>query len=344
MRGGQTGHRQGLIAHYRFAFLIVAVLLVFGSAVLLVVDHVRRAETLELGAGVVATVDGEPITARSFVDEMIRRARRAPGLFSDPRDKRALLEERIRFEVLVARARAADYEQDPEIVRRWKQLLVRKYESDHLDARVAELTVSDQEIERHYRTHLADYTVPERRRIALIFIEVPSRASEERIAKLTRRAEEALAAARAEQGARSHFGVLAKKYSDDRVSKYLGGDVGWISRGQNSYRWEPAVVETMLALSEPRDISPILRTGKGFYLLKLIAAEKARPQPLERIRPTIRHTLLNAKRKRLAEDFHAELEAQTHIEIDHEMLESLQLPQSIARKQGAVGPPPLPGG
>lgn len=335
------------LPQHRLALGFLAGLLVAGACFLLLTTRqatIDRAAP-DADAAVVATVDGEPITSQSLLDEMIRRARLVPGLFEDPAARRELLDERIRFETIVARARAAGYETDPALAEQWKRLLVRRYEAEHLEARTAKLSVSDAEIKSYYQAHLADYTRPERRRVALIFIEVPRRASAQRVEELTRKAEEVLAAAGADTAAQTHFGDLARTRSDDRATRYRGGDVGWLAAGQSSYRWGPKVVAAMFALSKPGELSAIVRGEDGFYLLRLMDVEAARPLPLEQIRPTIRHALLGAQRKQLAQAFYAELAGQTRVEIDLEALEALRVPrESVATIDERGQPPPLPGG
>jgi parvulin-like peptidyl-prolyl isomerase len=335
---------------YRSGFWLVSALLLIGAShqLYLTLGGGPRAGSSESPNVVVATVDGEPITRREIVEEMARRDRLSPGMFAEPGAKLELLEERIRFETLVARARAAGYSEDPELREEWKRLLVRRYESEHLDVPIAALRVSDEEVARYYDAHRADYTRPERRRVAVIFIELPPRATAEQVRAKAARAEVALAEAEGErstgEGAAQGFGVLAKRYSNDRATRYRGGDVGWLARGQDSYRWEPAVVDAMFALETPGDLSSVVRGERGFYLVKLIELEAARPQPLERVEPTIRRALLDAKRRKLGDAFYAELAEQTRIEIDLDALRAVPAPKGVTTAESHKRPPPLPGG
>lgn len=302
--------------------------------------------TTTVDDSVVATVDREPITGASLGKEMTRRQRLVPGLFDAPEARRALLDERIRFETLVARARAAGYERESELVEEWKRLLVRRYEAEHLEPRIAALSVSNAEIARHYEAHRADYVRPERRRVALMFLSLPDGTSPARRRAVHDRAEALLAEARGTADAPPvDFAELARRHSDHRASRYVGGDVGWVSRGQRSHRFAPSVVEAMFALDTPGALSPVVRGPDGLYVLKLTALEAEQPRPLEELRPRIRHTLLDAKRAQLVEAFHAELASRTRVEIDPDALDALRVPEEIVSADRArQAPPGLPGG
>jgi parvulin-like peptidyl-prolyl isomerase len=245
-------------------------------------EDVER-EASASGTVAVATIDGEPITVAEFVDEIARRSHSAPGAFSDPDKRLEVLDEMVRFEVLAAAARHAGYAHDPEILRAVERLIVTKFKQEQLDPLLDGLSVGDDEVARYYRAHLADYTIPERVRVAMVFVEIRDGATEQQRAALADRAAEALTAARAQERESRSFGVLAKEYSDDRVSRYLGGDVGWVSKGQTSYRWDDAVVEAMFALEHLGDVSPIVYAADGLYLLKLTAREETRPRPLKQV-------------------------------------------------------------
>ena len=46
------------------------------------------------------------------------------------------------------------------------------------------------------------------------------------------------------------FGAVAVEYSDDQVSRYRGGDIGWLDDGNFSYRWPKEVLAAGYALEK----------------------------------------------------------------------------------------------
>jgi parvulin-like peptidyl-prolyl isomerase len=295
----------------------------------------------QAGSIAVATIDGKPITLQEFLDEIAERSRNAPGAFSDPEQRTALLEEMVRLEVLVAAARREGYESDPEVVRALERLMVRRFEQDLVDPLLRELTVSDDEVARYYREHLADYTVPERVRVAMIFVEVPPGAGETEVAALAARAEEALAEARTSDGAA--FAAAARRFSDDRISRHLGGNIGWISEGEVSSRWEPVLVAAAFRLDRPGQIGPVVRGERGFYVLKLLERKTGGAQPLDRVESTIRDRLLHEKKQKLERELYGQLREQVDVSIDSSLVESLDLSTTLSRITEERQPPALPG-
>ena len=61
------------------------------------------------------------------------------------------------------------------------------------------------------------------------------------------------------------FASLAAKHSDDPVSAQMGGELGFVSRGQLVSEYEKAVDDL-----EPGQLSEPVRTQFGFHLIELI--------------------------------------------------------------------------
>jgi len=87
--------------------------------------------------------------------------------------------------------------------------------------------------------------------------------SDDDIQRAKSRAEEAHAKAVAED---SDFAQLARDYSDDTNTKYQGGNLGFIMADEGKI--EPELEKTAFQL-QPGEVSDIIRTEKGFNLLKV---------------------------------------------------------------------------
>ncbi|HET7746728.1 MAG TPA: peptidyl-prolyl cis-trans isomerase [Vicinamibacteria bacterium] len=287
-----------------------------------------------------AVVDGEPITVRQFVDELNRRSASAPGEFASATQRAALLREMVDFEVLVARARSAGYDRDPSLVAAFKRLLVGKYQSDQLEARLEQVSVTDEEITAYFEARKDEHRVPGRARVAMIFVSAPRGADERKLAAARRRAEEALAAAREVTDAARGFGAVAGRFSDDQATKFVGGAVGWLVQGQTGYRLDPAAVDAAFQLAAVGDFSGIVRGEDGFYLLRLVDRVESAVRPLSAVKEGIRLRLLQEKKARLQEQFVAEAKQAVKVEIRKGVLESIPMP---AAAPAVRRPPALPG-
>ncbi len=290
---------------------------------------------------VLATVAGTTITVADLEREMAARSAGQAGAFATVEQRRELLDVLVRQRSLQAAARAAGYDRDPEVVAVAERMMVARLRQDRLDPRLARVEVTDQEVAAYYQAHQAEYAQPERVRAAMVFIAVPANASAEKRAELEQRAETALAEARALPAGTSHFGPVARAYSDDRASRYQGGVMGWlVKRPGHTYRWEPEVVEAVFALAQPGDIGPLVKTEKGIYLVRLVDREGATARPLELLADGIRNRLLRERREQLEQAFLAEVTAATPVAVNSALLATVAPPAPAGGT--ATEPPPLP--
>ena len=92
------------------------------------------------------------------------------------------------------------------------------------------------------------------------------------------------------------------------------------------------------ALPAPGAISEILRHEKGWYLLKLVEREEAKPAPLEKLAPGIRSRIQKERREAVRASFFAQLLAGTPVSVDAARLAAIA-PLNPAEPQA---PPTLP--
>ena len=282
---------------------------------------------------VLATVGDVTITVDHFMREMARYSHGRPDRFTTAEERRALLDQLIREQAVALTARQQGYAEHPEILALVEQAMVAKFTRDHLDKRLAEASVADEEIEGYYQSHSEQYTEAARVRGAVILIAAPPDATAEEVAELERQAAEIRARA-IESGAEG-FGALARRHSADRASRPLGGSIGWIRRTGRPLRWGEEVVDTLFSLKQPGDIGPIARSDKGFWVIQLLERDEPRLRSLESVRAGIERLLLKERRALLREQFYRQIEDALQPKINSELLEDLNVP--------AAGPPPIPG-
>lgn len=288
---------------------------------------------------VVASVGTNTITRDELVralDQRVRAlGREAAG---SANIKQAVLDDLIREKVLLSKARAAGIDKDSELVRRWERMVVAKYETVHKPDAGKQRAPSSAEVEQYYQAHAADYHRPERVRVALIQIKGSAKATEQKRAELRARAETIFTLA---QRPDANFAELARLHSEDRATRYTGGDGGWIERGQTPPSWPKELADTAFTLPTTGAIAPLVEAGGSFYIVKLIDRQAAGVRPLAEVRDRIVHQLKEQQRLANEERFYAEQKAGLNIEINQTALQAVPLPASaVARAQGA--PPSLP--
>ena len=313
-------------------------IILLSSAFLTLSPEFDLAQAKTQSSEAVAVIDGKPITIQMFKNEMARR----PGRFATIKEKEALLEEMVRFEMVYVAARRAGYDHDPQILARLKQMMVNKFRQDRFRPRLTELRVTDNELEDYYQRHQSDFATPKMVRAAVIQIKVPDRASKEKKAQLSQRAEAARAEALKLNPSTSSFGGVAVKYSDHQSTRYRGGDTGWLQTGESGYRWDKEVLKAIFSLSEIGKVSPVITTHTGYYIIKLMQIKQSAERPFAAVENRIRHLVLEHKKTRLEHEFYEELKANIPVKVYRSRLDSIKGPAAGSEKKRRQ-PPALPG-
>jgi peptidyl-prolyl cis-trans isomerase C len=286
---------------------------------------------------VVARVGEWTISPADLTDALAKRAK-SLGTAATPELRRQVLDELIREKTLLAKARAAGLDQDPELVRRWERMVVAKYEAAHKPDAEKQRAPSSAEVEQYYQAHAAEYHRPERVRVALIQIKGSAKATEEKRADLRARAEKIFTLAQAPD---ANFAELARLHSEDRATRYSGGDGGWMERGQTPPSWPKELADAAFTLQTAGVIAPLVEAGGSFYVIKLIERQAAGVRPLAEVRDRIVYKLKEQQRVANEERFYAEQKAGVNVEINQAALQAVPLPApAVAKAPGT--PPSLP--
>lgn len=278
-----------------------------------------------LAPDVLAAVEGQAIRLADFEAELERRSRGRRAAFARPEEREALLHELVTFESIYFRAKAAGFDQRPEIARQIKSFIIDRFIEEHLKDKPDLPPVSETEIAAYYRGHPDRFAIPEQVRFAVVQMGFPSKGTDERKSAVIRKAEAVLAEARTLGAPERAFGVLAQRHSEDQATRYTGGDAGWVAYGDHS-RWAPAVMEAAFALANPGDLSPVVATSNGCYLVRLIGRKAPGYRPLDEVKEPIRYQLAQAKRQSAQQRFFDSMKAGLKIEINHALLHLIARP------------------
>ncbi len=297
------------------------------AALALAAASPARAEVVDR---IVATVDGEPITLREV--ERYAADRGAPNLpqaqLLQALITEKLLEREVKAEGIVVRdedidayvaeIKARNHLDDDAFARAlaaqgmtleaYRARVKSEIEKTQLVSREirGHVTVSPQEIERYYQAHLADYEVGARVTVRDIFFPVDTGADPAAVEHVRAKAEEVRALA---SGGR-RFEDLARQFSEGPGADN-GGLLGTFARGE----MEPALEEAAFKLA-PKEVSPVLRTSKGFHILRVDAVTPAGHKPLDDVRDDIRENLYNQQlESRFSDWLSRGLRERHHVEV-----------------------------
>jgi len=161
------------------------------------------------------------------------------------------------------------------------------------------ITLLTQEIEKYYKEHTTDYTVPEE--LCLSEIIIPADEGEAAMARANDIAK------RISQG--ESFATLASQYSKGPTAG-KGGNIGcYITDKLN-----PEIAKAVASAKEG-EITPVLTAKEGYTIYHVDSRRPQAVKPLEEVRDEIRNRLWQAKFNPEYERFVAQLKEEAYIQI-----------------------------
>ncbi len=165
---------------------------------------------------------------------------------------------------------------------------------------MTDINPSDEALLAFYESEKQSFMVAGHRRASHILFEVPEGTSIDDAEIKRAQAEEALS--RIKNG--EEFSVIAEEVSEDIGSAKLGGDLGIITEGMMDAEFEKA-----LATLKEGEVSEVIQTVYGFQIIKLVSKEADTIEPFEQVKEKVtelfKRDIAGEKFDQLAERFAA---------------------------------------
>ena len=292
------------------------------------------------GPGVLARVNGQPITQsqldRLYADQTAGAAAPLPpdqslqlrlSLLSQLIDRQILLQYAAQLGLRpdptqLARELAVDRARQPSA----PEAELRQQVSDALvldqllqQEVAARVHVSDADIAAFYQQNQASFHLPERQYHVLEIVVTPHPAAVTNLAEdkaaTPAAARKKIAMLRQRLAAKADFATLAQQYSEDPSTASSGGDLGLIPQSVLMTQTPAPLRDAILAL-RPGQISPVISTPSGYYLLQLRGIEPAGLRPLTdpQVKQSIRDLLANSRQQLLQAAFLSIVRDQARVE------------------------------
>ena len=329
----ESSHRPGMASAGRQT--LVARGLAWGSAFALMLGGCSQKPS---APGLLAKVGDREIRLEDFQRELEFRLKSQ----RPPADRQALLDEMIARETQVQRAKAAGLEQDPEVQRNYASLLVTRLRDKELRPRLESTSVATNEIQAEYQKNLSHYTRPAKAQLAIIQVKTPPKMTEDKLAEARTRIEDARRQALALPASARGFGPVALTCSEDQSTRYKGGDAGWFDEGQSAYRFPTEVIAAGFALKTNREVSEVLRTADGYYLVTRLDTRPRSFSPLTQVENSLSRRLLAEKRQQAEQSFLLEVRQSTPVKVFPETLRTVDFPTTAVVQAQESAPPDLP--
>jgi peptidyl-prolyl cis-trans isomerase C len=286
-----------------------------------------------------ARVNDRAITEADFQAEVARRLEGNRPMS----DAATVLREMVEREVMLQEARRSEWIRDAGVQRELENQILVKWLDRTLQIEKDGVTVSDEDLRKIYQERIAEFTKPPLVRLAILYREATPLSSTGTVAALRAELEKGRALYLADPAAARHggrmsgFGSVAADHSEEAISRYRGGDLGWVDPTRADDRLPREVLDAGLALDIGKP-SEVLVTDKGLYVVMKSDARPAQVTPFEEVVAGLRRRALRERQEQVQRDFMARLLAAQRIEIQADQAARLQIPASSGPAQDRLPP------
>jgi peptidyl-prolyl cis-trans isomerase C len=260
---------------------------------------------------VLAKVGDRTITVGEFADRLASQSPYLQARFESPERRKELLDNLVRFELLVYEAKRRGYADQPEIARARRNAMIQQMIKKEVDEPLEGLEITDAEVKAVYDANPTEFDRPAQVRASHIFVKDRARA-------------EGLLA-KAKKTDLAGFRQMARQESEDPTTKDNGGDLQFFSADADGQ--PPAVVrDAAFSLDKVGAVYPeLVAEGGGYHILMLTGKRAAVKRTYEQAKRAIHHKLMRQKKDAAMESLTERLRNEIKIEVDYDALKEVKV-------------------
>jgi len=266
----------------------------FGLALLLAAFN-ACSDKPEDSTKALAIINGKEITANEFDLRWSQVPEFARKTYAGPDGRKKFLEELITRELLLQEARKRGLDRDRALVERVERFKERSVLDnlmrEEVDSRIA---VTLEEMKAYYAANPDSFTSHDDLRASHILLKTEEEALDAR--------------KRLEQG--EDFAALARKVSLDLATRYKGGDLGPIKKGQTIPQFEKALLALKVG-----EISRPVATQFGWHIIRLNDRASGAPLAFEDAKDLVKEQLQVEKKRKRFDELVASLRAKAKLRV-----------------------------
>lgn len=282
--------------------------------------------TPEQAGHVLARVGDRTITLGDYAASLDRMDSFERLRYQSPDRRRVLLNEMIDLELMAQEARRRGLDKQPETQERLRQMLRDELMRDVRQEVQAPSDVPEADVRKYYDEHRAEFSDPERRRVAHI--------------ALANQAQAKTVLAKAQTASPAEWGKLVADYSLDKGARAFGntppelaGDLGIVGPPGNPRGANPRVPEALRAavfkVEKLEGVLPeLVSDGGQFHVVRWTGQTAAHERTYEEAQRSIRVTLTQERLHERERAFEQQMRAKYPVTIDDAALAKIELPKS----------------
>jgi peptidyl-prolyl cis-trans isomerase C len=276
---------------------------------------------------VVAKGEGFTITADDFKARLEEQSPFLRARYNTVEKKKEFLDNLVRFEVLAREAEKQGFRTDPDVQQTLRKIMVQKLVQKSFSSDPSTANVPDDEVQKFYDEHPADYHRPKRVRAALIAWNAaagsPERAKKLALAKKTFAS---LQTAEKEKKDMTAFAKAVAELSEDAPSKAAAvpGDVGLKTQDELEKAYSKELAAAAFGLKQGELAGPI-ESPQGIYLVKATMVQDEVNRTLDQVKPQIVARLAREKKSKEFDEWVKKLKDSAKVTVDEQALGAIEV-------------------
>jgi peptidyl-prolyl cis-trans isomerase C len=279
----------------------------------------KHALSEEQANAVLAKVGDRTITVGELADRLASQSPYLQARFESPERRKELLDNLVRYELLVYEAKRRGYADDPEVVSARRNIMIQELIKQEVDEPLERKEITDEEVQAAYDANPTEFDRPAQVRASHIFIKDRAKA-----AKLLEKAKNA---------DRSAFTRLARDESEDETTRADGGDLRFFT--VDAEKPPEAVRRAAFSLDQVGTVYPeLIAAGGGYHIVMLTGKRAELKRTYEQAKRAIRHKLSRERKEAAMEALTERLRKEVKVEVDYDALAQVKVdvPDSPATK------------
>lgn len=265
------------------------------------------AQAKKAESAVVARI-GDKVITEGEIEARIRELHpQVQEMMKNPDTRRAFIERQVRILVYSMAARDENLDKEDAVKARIEDGLNGILAQEYLARECpAPGDPTKEEMESYYKEHLDQFANPPSVRVRHILIALSSSAGDAEAGTALEKAE--MVRKKVLQG--ESFWKLAREYSDDKVTKYNGGDLGYLTREGMVKPFADAAFSM-----KKGEVSEPVRSTYGFHIIKLEDLKKGDAKEFNTVEDQIRIMTSQGKQKQCLDRVFGTLKKKYGVEI-----------------------------
>jgi peptidyl-prolyl cis-trans isomerase C len=236
--------------------------------------------------------------------EMMPQQFRARYASKESREK--LLDQLIKYTLLSQEARSLGIDKKEDVVKRVDEIvnniIIQELTRQEVSSKI---NITDTKLEEYYNANIEKFTVQEKIKVVLIFIEAKDGSAEKK-----KKAEMVLG--RLKKGEKIED--LVRQFSDDLRTNKRGGTTGYFARGRRVSSYGQAFEDKVFSMKQG-ETSGVVKSKDGFYIINVVDKKAEKKQTLDEVRPRIERTLKQSMQKEVYDEYLESLKKKYSVKI-----------------------------